>query len=154
MTKLIASLFDIHKQIWEALDRAYHFLAFHGLIYPGSLIDGPLYNQFTSAPATTQWPRRSVNNPADEMHVYPFSPLEHPVIAPSVFATGAKPDAFLPFAVGRLSLPLWEQIVRGETDTQNLDLDADRGFFHPCWATGNSINDDPVAVNILAYADQ
>ncbi len=154
VTQLIASLFDIHTQIWEALDRAYHFLAFHGLIYPGSLIDVPVYSQFTSAPATAQWPRRPVNDPVNWYHLYPGSPFEHPVTAPSSFAAGAKPDAFLPVAVGRFSLPLWEQIVRGESDTQNLDLDADRGFLHVCWATGKSINDDPVDVKILAYADQ
>jgi hypothetical protein len=152
--RLVASLFDIHKQIWEALDRAYHFLAFHGLIYPGSLIGEPLYSQFTFAPATAQWPRRPLTNPAGGMHLYPGSPLENPATVAAGFATGARPDTFLPLAVGRFCLPLWEQIVRGQSDTQNLDLDADRGFSHPCWATGNSIDDDPVAVDVLAYAAQ
>jgi hypothetical protein len=161
VTQLIACLFDIHTQIWEALDRAYHFLAFHGLIYPGSLIDDygsiarlPVYSQFTSAPATAQWPRRPVNHPAKRYHLYPGSPLEHPATAPSGFPAGAKPDAFLPLAAARFTLPLWEQIARGDTDTQNLDLDADRGFLHPCWATVKSINDDPVDVKLLAYGDQ
>ena len=154
VTQLIGCLFDIHTQIWEALDRAYHFLAFHGLIYPGSLIDVPVYSQFTSTPATAQWPRRPVNDPANWYHLYPGSPLEHPATAPTGVPVGAKPDAFLPLAAARFTLPLWEQIARGETDTQNLDLDADRGFLHQCWATGTSINDNPLDVKILAYGDQ
>jgi hypothetical protein len=97
-TQFIACLFDIHTQIWEALDRAYHFLAFHGLIYPGSLIDVPVYSQFTSTPATTQWPHRPVNDPVNEYHLYPSSPLEHPTTTPSAFPVGAKPDAFLTLA--------------------------------------------------------
>ena len=154
VTQLIACLFDIHMQIWEALDRAYHFLTFHGLIYPQSLINVPVYSQFTSVPATSQWPRRPVSDPVNRYHLYPGSPLEHPAAAPSGFPVGANPDAFVPLAASRFILPLWEQIARGETDTQNLDLDADRGFLHPCWATGKSINEDPVNVRTLDYGDQ
>jgi hypothetical protein len=154
MTQLVASLFDIHTQIWEALDRACHFLAFRGLIYPGSLIDVPVYSQFTSTPATTPWPRRPVTDPVNSYHLYPGSPLEHPATTPSGLPAGAKPDAFLTLAATRFTLPLWEQIAFRGTDTVNYDLDADRGFLHACWATKGSINGDPVGVNILAYADQ
>jgi hypothetical protein len=154
ITQLIACLFDIHTQIWEALDRAYHFLAFHGLIYPGSLIDVPAYSQFTTTPATTPWPRRPVNDPMNSYHLYPGSPLEHPTTTPSGLPVGAKPDAFLTLAAARFTLPVWEQIAFRVTDTVNYDLDADRGFLHACWAIKGSINDDPVDVNILAYTDQ
>ncbi|EIM96281.1 hypothetical protein WQE_34686 [Paraburkholderia hospita] len=154
VTQLIGFLFDIHTQIWEALDRAYHFLAFHGLIFPGSLIDAPVYRQFTAAPSASSWPRRPVHNAVNRYHLYPNSPLEQPGAAGGTFAVAATPDAFLPLAVGRIALPLWEQIVRDEQDSANLDLDADRGFLHQCWATGKSINDDPVDVVVLPYPAQ
>lgn len=152
--QLIACLFDIHTQIWEALDRANHFLALHGLIYPGSLIDAPVYSQFTSTPATTSWPRRPVNDPVNSYHLYPSSPLEHPTTTPSELPVGARPDAFLTLAATRFTLPVWKQIAFRVIDTVNYDLDADRGFLHECWTTKGSINDDPVGVNILAYAEQ
>lgn len=155
ITQMIGCLFDIHNQLWEALDRAGHFLAFHGLIYPGTRIDLPVYSQFTTfKQATQQWPRRPVTDPINWYHVYPFSPIENPSTTTAGFADGARPDAFIPLAVNRFAIPLWDQLARGETDTQNLDLDADRGFVHPCWATGGSINDDPVKVNILVYGAQ
>jgi hypothetical protein len=154
ITQLIGCLFDIHNQLWEALDRAYNFLAFHGLIYPGSLIDAPVYSQFTTLKLSAQWPHRTVNDAINQYHLYPFSSIENPATTPSGFANGAHPDVFLPLAIGRFTFPLWQQIVRGETDSSNLDLDADRGFIHLCWATGGSINDDPVSVNILSYGAQ
>jgi hypothetical protein len=154
VTQLIGCLFDIHTQIWEGLDRAYNFLALHGLIYPGALIDEPVYAQFTAAPAEPQWPRRPVPDPVNGYYLYPASAVEHPVAAAFPFGAGAKPDAFLSFAVSEFALPLWRQIALKETDSQNRDLDADRGFSHPCWATGGSINDDPVNVVILTYTQQ
>jgi hypothetical protein len=154
ITQFIGCLFDIHSQLWESLDRAYNFLAFHGLIYPGSLVDVPVYSQFTTLSLAAQWPHRPVNDAVDWYHLYPFSPIENPPTTPSGFANGSHPDAFVPLAVQRFTLPLWEQIARGETDSSNLDLDADRGFMHLCWATGGSINDDPVNVSLLAYGAQ
>jgi hypothetical protein len=53
IAKVIASLFDMHVQIWEALDRAHAYLALTGLIYPGDRINLPLYKQFTSIPGPT-----------------------------------------------------------------------------------------------------
>jgi hypothetical protein len=94
-----------------------------------------------------------VQDAIDWYHLYPFSPVENPATTPSVFAGGSHPDVFLPLAILQL-IPLWEQIVRGETDSSNLDLDADRGFQHHCWETSGSINDDPVNVSILPYGAQ
>ncbi len=152
--QLVGCLFDIHTQIWEALDRAYIFLAFRGLIYPGSLVDVPVYQQFTVMPAGGSWPRRPISDPVNWYHLFPSSPVEHPATLDIPYAAGATPDELFPLAVGRIAIPLWRQIVRSESDTQNLDLDADRGFLHPCWATGGSINDDPVDVQVLAYSAQ
>lgn len=155
VTQLVGCLFDIHTQVWEGLDRAYHFLAFHGLIYPGALIDVPVYRQFTTVPgAVPPLPRRPVTDPVNRYHLYPDSPLEQPAAPGAPFAAGARPDAFLPLAADRIALPLWQQMARGESDSANLDLDADRSFLHPCWATAGSINDDPVGVVVLAYTDQ
>jgi hypothetical protein len=154
ITQFIGSLFDIHNQLWEALDRAYNFLAFHGLIYPGSLIGLPVYSQFTTFNPAAQWPHRPVDDPVDWYHLYPFSSVENPATTMSAFAAGSHPDAFVPIAVRRFILPLWEQMVLRSLDTSNLDLDADRAFTHLCWATGGSINDNPVVVKILAYTEQ
>lgn len=151
VSQLIACLFDIHTQIWESLDRAYHFMAFHGLIYPGSLVDATVYSQFTAVPMTFEWPRRRMIPP--KYHIYPRSAVEHPAV-PTQFPFGATPDSFLLHSTTRVTLPLWEQIARGQADTQNFDQDADRGLGHACWATGKSIDDDPVDVNILTYTDQ
>ncbi|WP_410971797.1 hypothetical protein, partial [Salmonella sp. SAL4437] len=32
--QLVGMLYDVHAQVWEAMDRAYAFLAVAGLIYP------------------------------------------------------------------------------------------------------------------------
>jgi hypothetical protein len=154
ITQFISSLYDIHTQIWEGLDRAYNFLAFNGLIYTGSLIDIPVYSQFTAIPGSVPWPHRPMDDAANWYHIYPFSSIENPQTGMSGFAQGDTPDAIFSLASDRLALHLWQQIALGEHDSQNLDLDADRGFLHPCWATGGSINTDPVNVKILAYADQ
>ncbi len=151
--QLIGALYDIHGQIWEALDRTNHFLALHGLTYPGYLIDLPVYKQFTSVPASTEWPHRPVTDPISSYHLYPSSPLEHPTAKTSSFTASATPDAFLTLSASEVALPLWRQIAYGVTDTQNFDMDADRDFRYPCWAD-KSINFDPVNVQVLAYGDQ
>jgi hypothetical protein len=152
---LVGQLFDVHAQVWEAMDKAYVFLAVTGLIYPGHLVKAPLYAQFTSVPAGQPWPHREEPDPA--YHLYPSSPLENPTVTPSPFAAGDHPDVSLsgnqlnPAAV---SLSLWRQIAAGQHDSQNLDLDADRGSAHPCWVARGSIRDNPVDVLILGFDEQ
>lgn len=158
VTQAVAMLFDIHSQIWEAMSRAYAFLAACGLIYPTSLETTPLFAQFTAIPATRVWPMREEPDPPRTSYRYPASPLEEPGSWPSPFPLGADPAH--PFAPGgelsapRLALSLWRQMAAGERDSQNLDLDADRGDRHSCWAAAGSVQDNPIDVVILAYGDQ
>jgi hypothetical protein len=155
--QLVWMLFDLHSQAWEAIDRAYVFLAVIGLIYPGDLLAMPLYAQFTSLPASKPWPHREMANSADTYHLYPDSAIENPAETASPAPPGSAPDVYLGQAGGNashISLSLWRQIAAGEFDTENRDLDADRGFGHLCWAARGSVLADPVDVVILAYDEQ
>jgi hypothetical protein len=147
-------LFDIHNTAWEAMDRAHNFLASTGLIMPDRLLGLPLYAQFTSLPKYDEhWPRRPEPDPLNTYHMPPSSPVEYPVRQPSPFGTNASPAAFLSHAT-QAALTLWAQNVGGQREPANLDLEADRGFGHPCWRARGSINDDPVDVEVLAYEEQ
>jgi hypothetical protein len=147
-------------QLWEALESSYGYLAVTGLIYPDGLLELPLYRQFTAIPGAGAWPHRPVADPDGSYHLYPASPLENPTATPSPFPFGATPNVFavesdhqLPTPAS-IALPVWAQIVREVRDSPNLDLDADRGFHQECWATGRSINNDPLDVIVLAYGEQ
>lgn len=157
-TQLVGFLFDAHNMLWEALDKAYVFLAATGLIYPGDLTPMPLYAQFVSVPASQPWPHREVQDAAGEYHLYPNSLLENPVASPSPFPPGALPDILLSFnselIATNISLGLWRQIPNDEHDSENRDLDADRGAAHLCWAAQGSVLTDPLTVVNLAYSEQ
>lgn len=147
-------LFDIHNMVWEAMDRAYHFLASTGLIMPDGLVGTPLYHQFTALPPyREQWPRRPEPTPVATYHLPPTSPIEYPARQPSLFGAGSAPDVFVGEATAT-ALTLWAQNAAGQTSGTNLDLDADRGVGHPCWTCRGSIDDDPVDVEILTYEEQ
>jgi hypothetical protein len=156
--ELVGVLFDAHAQAWEAMDRARAFLAVTGLIYPTDIATLPLYGQFTAVPAEESWPHREEADPESTYHLYPTSPIEHPDAASSPYSFGAAPEVFLdpgaPLQAATVTLGLWGQIAAGEADSQNLDLDADRGFGHPCWAARNSVHDDPIDVIVLGYDEQ
>ena len=158
IAQFVGMLFDAHNMAWEALSRGYNFLAATGLIYPHDLLATPMYAQFTSLPGVQSWPRREEANPIESYHLYPSSSIENPVASPSSFAVGAAPPVFVASGAGSsaagVSMSLWQQIAREVRDSQNLDLDADRGFGHPCWAAGGSVHDDPIAVLILQYDAQ
>lgn len=152
---LVGQLFDLHGQAWEAMDKAYVFLCVAGLIYPGHLLASPLYSQFTAMPAHQPWPHREAADPP--YHLYPSSPLELPTVPEFPYAPGTSPQAALSEVfegLAAIGLALWRQIATNVQDSQNRDLDADRGRVHPCWNADGSINDDPVAVRILAYEEQ
>ncbi|MGH9264738.1 MAG: hypothetical protein ACRD1D_08595 [Acidimicrobiales bacterium] len=156
--QLVGILFDAHTQAWEAMDRARAFLAVTGLIYPTDLTTLPLYAQFTSLPGETSWPHREEADPPSAYHRYPTSELERPHQTPSPFPGEAGPHVFLTpgerLDATTVALGLWRQIAAGVQDSQNLDLDADRGFGHACWAADGSVHDDPIAVVVLPYEAQ
>lgn len=151
--ELVGVLFDAHNQAWEAMERARVFLAVTGLIYPTNVRGLPLFEQFTSVPAEESWPHREEPDPESTYHLYPLSSLEHPTEAASPYAVRAVPSTFLGQAT-TVTLGQWGQIARGEHDSQNRDLDADRGFGHACWAARNSVHDDPIDVVVLGYDEQ
>jgi hypothetical protein len=161
--QLVGHLWDVQQQMWEGLDQAYGFLAKTGLIYPDALVENPGYKQFTSTPAvaSNKWPHRPEADPEAAYHLYPNTQLEEPVGASSSFSFGASPNAFAvethmqesPTAA-HFAIPLWLQMATGDQDSTNFDLDADRGNNHPCWATGGSIDDNPVDVIVLGYEEQ
>lgn len=157
MAQFVWMMFDTHNQIWEALAKSREFLALTGLIYPGSLFSQPLYAQFTSLPGAQPWPHREMSKPADNYVRFPTSSLEHPLAEASPYAAGAHPDAMLQqgkLRAADVAFRLWRQVAAKQMDSQNLDLDADRGFGHACWAAKNSVLKDPVDVAILGYKEQ
>ncbi|MET9397133.1 hypothetical protein [Kitasatospora sp. NPDC002965] len=156
--EFVGLLSDSHGQAWEAMSRARTFLASTGLVYPADLAGLPLFEQFTAVPAVDGWPHREVADPEASYHSYPVSPIEHPATEPPPFPTGANPEVFLeggsPLQAATVTLGLWGQIAANEHSSRNLDLDADRGFGHPCWTAGNSVQTDPIDVSVLDYDDQ
>ncbi|MET0933659.1 MAG: hypothetical protein ABWX56_08095 [Mycetocola sp.] len=157
--QMAGDLFTLQSTMWEGLQKAAEFLALHGVIYPDAFLDTWRYRQFTVIPATEEgsWPQLPDNgNRFDE---YPQTGLETPS-GSAPFQAGATPSAILSGLGGggqlsakSVSLPLWWQVATGVDDADNYDLDADRGWRHPCWHTGGSITDQPVDVVVLGYGD-
>jgi hypothetical protein len=136
-TELVGVLFEAHTQAWEAMSRAREFLALTGLVYPTE---------------------REEADPVARFHEYPTSPIEHEDVPASPYLPESPPtvvfDPIGPLHAATVSLGQWVQVVRGQQDSQNLDLDADRGFGHPCWSARQSVHDDPVGVDVLGYDEQ
>jgi hypothetical protein len=162
LTTMVGYMFELQTDMLEALSKASTFLAVYGLIYPDGMVGQPLYQQFTKIPPTPEpWPHRPERDPTPAYHGYPITPLENPVSAGAMYPPNASPDVFIASSPGNVgsvtasavALSVWRQIVRGQRDAENYDLDADRGQRHPCWATAGSIDDDPVGVDTLAYSD-
>ncbi|WP_242394436.1 hypothetical protein [Anaeromyxobacter oryzisoli] len=159
VTALVGYLFDLQRRVWEGLDQAYTFLAVYGIIYPDGLLARPLYQEFTAIPPPGSWPHVPVPDPEPTVHLFPATPIEQPAAAASPLPAGATPDAVLLGVAGApletasdTALRVWDQLARGVLDANNLDLDADRGWHHACWSTGGSIDDVPLAVDVLPYA--
>ncbi len=160
-TALIGHLFDAQCLMWEGLHKAADFLSTHGLIYPDGRLGRPRYKQFLKIPAVPQgsWPQRTEPNP-NRLYRYPATGTEQPAASAFPFPPGTPPDAFMngrqfgmESAASGISLEVWRQIAAGMKQAVNHDLDADRGFRHPCWQARGSITDNPIDVVVLSYLE-
>jgi hypothetical protein len=151
LTQLVGDLHNLQMMMWEGFQKAADFLALHGLIYPTPFLGRWRYAQYLSA-ATAEWPLLPDDGPRfDE---YPETASELPLSdvgypqgsAPSVILGGQR-------SASSISLPVWFQIAEGGLDADNLDLDADRGWRHPCWTLEGSISDQPLDVRVLDYGE-
>jgi hypothetical protein len=158
----IHSLYDVHNYFWKALNTAYWYLSRAGLIYPDSLLDREVFKNFLTVPSpgSADWPHRPVAADPDlSCHLYPTTPIEQSAIPNQAYPPGSKPSAFLISSAVQvttapnLSTMMWIQTASRELDAQNYDLDADRGILHACWTNKGSINDAPINVVVLDYAD-
>ena len=153
-------LYNFHMLLWQAFDLAFAYLASTGLIYPDDLImSSPLYSQFVTTPNRNAWPHRPEPQSAETYYRNPLSPIEQTTTA-APFTAASAPTAILatwtvsePHGAMPIAQRLLLQIMRRVTDSENYDLDADRGFLHACWQTaaGTSINDMTVSVQVLPY---
>ncbi|MGD9622228.1 MAG: hypothetical protein AB7G47_19570 [Mycolicibacterium sp.] len=151
--QLVWMLFDAHNSAWEAMSRAYNFLALTGLIMPAGLLGLPLYAQFTALPLLREgWPHEPEADPEHTYHLPPRSPLEMPPGNDSPFQVFSTPAEYITHATS-FAMSLWTQVALGEHDSDNRDLDADRGFGYHCWATVGSINSNPIGIEILQYGE-
>ncbi|MFE6857806.1 hypothetical protein [Nocardia sp. NPDC057668] len=152
LTELAAQLFEFQKGLWEALGKAKAYLTGSGLLYPDGKLGFPLYRQFLTVPEAAGWPHRPEPDPVRRFYRYPPTPLEYPVAQPNLLPAGAGP-ARLRVLLGAAATETWIDMISGVRGTANPDLDADRGVRHDCWATGGSINDNPVDVQLLGYQE-
>jgi hypothetical protein len=157
--QLAGDLYTVQSQMWEGFQKAAEFLALHGLTYPDAFLGRWRYRQFTVMPAREEgdWPQ--LPDDSNRFDLYPETGLEEPS-GHAPFRPGATPSAVISGLGGggqlsakSVSVPLWWQVVVGVEDSDNYDLDADRGWRHPCWHTGGSISDQPVDVVVLSYSD-
>ncbi len=156
--QLAADLFTLQASLWEGLHKGADFLALHGLIYPDEHLTRWRYRQFTVIPAHDKgWPRlpylgaRFDNYPGTAPELPHEEPRFLPGAPPSAILTGISGGGQL--SATSVSLSLWGQIASGAFDADNLDLDADRGWRHPCWQPRGSIGDQPLDVVQLTYTD-
>ncbi|MQA35907.1 hypothetical protein [Modestobacter roseus] len=155
--EFVGVLYDAHAQAWEAMSRARAFLVLTGLVYPTQLDGLPLHQQFLGLEELGAFVHREEPDPVATFHRRPTTPIERRDEMSSPYPHGAGPAVFLDptsrLHAATVSFGLWAQVARGEQDSQNLDLDADRGFGHACWRAP-SVHDDPVDVVVLGYDEQ
>ncbi len=157
---IVLELFSVQMMIWQGFDLAASFLAVTGLIYPDELLmPSPLYQQFLKTPTAANWPHKSETLPEETYHLYPASLIEQPSTT-DPFPPNQSPIAFAVYwsldqrqNAAIVGYDLLGQIIRGDVAQKNEDLDADRGYRHPCWevAPGTSINDPVLSVVNLPY---
>ncbi len=153
-------LFSLQMMLWQGFDASAAFLAVTGLIYPDDLLlASPLYQQFLATPVRAVWPHREDPGAIDTYQSDPVSAVEQPNVEPP-FGAYETPWAFAgPWSPQAqrsgvtVAHRVLAQILSGAREEQNLDLDADRGFRHPCWelAAGASIQDPVLTVEVLPY---
>jgi len=158
--QLIGDLFSLHVQLWEGMYRAADYLALYGLLYPDGLLDGRRYAQYLMTPVTAagSWPLLPETGPRfDE---YPLTAVEQPAEDARAYPSGQTPGVIFTgvpegpvTTAASLSTALWRQMAVGDLDGNNLDLDADRAWSHPCWTADGSIDDQPLAVTVLPYSE-
>jgi hypothetical protein len=158
LTQLVGDLFTLQSAMWEGFGKAADFLAVNGLIYPDEFLGRWRYKQFTVVPSHDEaWPQLPYSGPRFDKH--PNTGAEEPT-EDQPFRPGASPAAILTGIAGggqlsanSVSLPIWSQVTEGTLDAENLDLDSDRGWRHPCWRPDVSIADQPLGVVTLDYQD-
>lgn len=158
---VVQELFNTQMLLWQGFDAALAYLAVTGLVYPDDLLmPSPLYQQFVLTPVRSAWPHREEANPADTYHNDPSSAIEQAAASDAPFPPNQAPTSFVMLwsadrqhSAGAICENLLGQILRGDVDSQNYDLDADRGFRHPCWnvAPGTSIHDPVLSVDVIPY---
>jgi hypothetical protein len=148
----------METMMWEGFRKAAEFIALNGLIYPDAYLGRWRYGQYLSVPSTqATWPQLPDSGPRfDE---YPATGLELPQ-GETAYSPGSAPSVILigqggtgQRSASSISLPVWMQIAGGALDSDNLDLDADRGWRHTCWSAGGSITDQPIDVRSLDYSE-
>ncbi|TFW29476.1 hypothetical protein [Duganella callida] len=150
--RICDALEQLQLCLWQGFSNAADYLAVFGIIYPNALqLLQPVHAQFTSAPPLSAFPHRAAAQPNAGYETAPATAIEHKAGGPPPYAALTTPADYVARAARR-ALGLWEQIARGETDSANLDMDADRDAGHHCWdIAAGSIDDDPVPEVALAY---
>ncbi|UAX97019.1 hypothetical protein [Ensifer adhaerens] len=156
--QLVGDMHNLHSLMWEGFSKAHDFLAVYGLIYPDGLLDRWRYSQYLSVPPVERgsWPL--LQDDGRRFDEYPTSGVELPASFALAYAGGTTPAAVIArvpqagsISAADLSERLWFQIAADQQDSSNFDLDADRGWLHPCWTPTGSIGDQPINVRNLAY---